>query len=180
MDIKFTFSYVFDNHLAGISKDISLTEIDAALKHMEQFWNDNHTNFESFFKERFGLSFTETQIMCYLNTKASFSEPLSICIEDYKDMEDNLIHELMHVILTQNAFARTKAWQDMMDSYKKYDFLTRVHIPIHAMHAVFAYEFCPNRLPHLVKYSTHESYKKSWDIVKERGAHVIVQELFTV
>ncbi len=120
------------------------------------------------------------KLTVYVNTEASFSEPLAIKIEkDIDDNIDNLTHELIHVILTHNFKKIEKKWITLMQKYEKEKPLTRRHIPIHAIHLKVAGQlgFGKDRIDRIKTYSKNPAYLQSWKIVNKESADRIIQLL---
>lgn len=134
---------------------------------MSEFWKENGEAIEQTVIEITGLSFVENSIKCYLNTQFSISDPLSLKIENIEDMKDNLIHELIHVLFTQNEFGKTEKWQNLMEMYKNEEGLTKVHIPVQRIHYLITKKLFPTRLTAIVEYTRHSAYIKAWNLIKD-------------
>jgi hypothetical protein len=87
--------------------------------------------------------------------------------EEMEDMQNNLIHELIHVLLTQNKIGTTEKWKSVMEKYKNEPQLTKVHIVIHKIHHELARAVFPERIESIKNYSVMPEYVKSWHIVLE-------------
>lgn len=119
------------------------------------------------------------------------SDPLVINFKDYpKETMSTLIHELIHVLLTDNTVLSLKGDERdfrLADEWEKLfgfgdDFDALVHVPVHAIHRKI-YETVLNN-PKMVdadreemNQNNAESYIKSWEYVKNEGADVIIEKL---
>lgn len=175
MKIDFKFTNQYEYTLNPDSK-VSDRIVSRAINAMEQFWSDNSGKIQFALREITGLSFDNKTIPCYLNSKTSLSDPLSIKIEKVGDMQDNLVHELIHILLTQNyeKVVFKKKWDFFWESFKDEVPSCRSHIMVHAIHFLVLSRIKPSRLKRIVEYSKHKSYVRSWKIVRTIGARNIV------
>ena len=182
MQIKFKFSLPYERALMLYqAKPASLESfivekrkiIESRIKSLEKFWTKK---VQFAIEETVGLKFKEN-VVCYLNSARNISDPLSIKIEDLKDMQDNLIHELIHVILTQNNVSQKKGWKLLQEKYKNENPITRGHILVHAVHEVVTKKIRKGRLKRIKAYSKNPNYKNSWRIVKKEGAENLLNFL---
>ncbi len=168
MDIKFTYSPQYDFGYKGEKSPVLLKR----LKTLQNYWDTKKTWIEALFEGYTNLSFKKKQITCYLNHTESFSNPLSLKIESESDMRDNLIHELCHVILTQNNIGDTKKWKTLQKDYKSESDTTRSHILVHALHALIT----PERLKQIKSYSQKRDYIRSWKIVEKESPKELIKQ----
>ncbi len=179
MDIKFTFSNQHQNAIAPKDSVPTMSKINNVIDRMTDFWADYGTRIESEIKNISGLSFKEKSITCYLNTKLSYSNPLTIKIEGHKDMVDTLVHELIHQLFRQN-YEVNKSFQKNWDRYfnaeyfKNETFTTKAHILLNSIHLILCKKLFPKRVNNIKKYSTQKDYVRAWEIVKKFGAGLIV------
>lgn len=160
MDITFKYSYPFQSSLSSESGDFPVYELQS----MKDFWAIKGQEIVDSLKEITGLSYIEKSLTCYLNFQFSVSDPLCLKIEDIKDMEDNLVHELIHVLLSQNEIGLTQKWKDLMEKYKEESQLTKVHIIIHRIHYLLAQRLFPERINLIQIYSQKPAYKRAWEL----------------
>lgn len=158
MDIRFTHT------------DINIE--DSKCEAMSFFWKRFGHQIEEVLFEFTGLSFLEESVTCNLNTARSFSSPLSLKINSTpRYMENDLIHELIHVLFTQN-YEHNPHFKDKWDAYWKLypdeSRLTKSHIPVHAIHFLVMKKIFPRRF--IAYDSRMKDYVKSWDIVIAEGA----------
>ena len=167
MDIKFTFSIPYQKSLSD-KEVVFPTEI---LEQMDAFWKENKEIIQSGLEQITGLQFNPEKITCYLNTEFSISDPFSLRIEDIEDMKDNLIHELIHILMTQNEFSKSKRWKDLMDYYKDESPATKVHIIVHRVHYILYHtRLRRDRIQNITGYSERDAYVRAWQIaVDERN-----------
>ena len=166
MKIQFIFSNIYENVIS--KKPITPEKALKARLIIERAWKKEGKKIIHSLEKITGLCFQKDEL-CYLNSKASFSQPLSIKIEDSKTMLDNLTHELIHVLLTQNYGKIERPMKLFHTKWEKYNFTTRIHILVHAIHLELAEQIFPNRTKHIVGYSTNRNYRTSWEIVMKYG-----------
>jgi hypothetical protein len=129
-----------------------------------------------------GLRWKEKKIICYcIGQGIPFSDPLTMPVSRPKTyFIDTLIHELIHQLMTQeNNLNKSKnAWSYFFKKYKKEEYNTIIHIPLHAIHShIFHKFFSQKRLNHDYKYIKRlPAYKRSWDTVKKEGYQNIIKE----
>lgn len=169
MDIRFIFSPQYENVLNPDGKNSREALAYPRISALKKFWSTTGEDIEFAFMKATQLSFEPDAIKCYLNSKASLSDPLSLRIENITDMRDNLIHELAHVILTQNNIGKTKGWKKLQEDFKDESPITRTHILVHAIHLIITKQLFPRRKKAIENYSIHPAYKRSWEIVNEEG-----------
>ncbi len=110
-----------------------------------------------------------------------FSDPLTLPV--YKNKEyfiDVLTHELIHQLFMQkgNYEKSKKAWKHIHSKYKKESFVTRIHIPLYAIHS-YIYEklFNEKRIDRDMHRSKFfPDYKKAWGVVTKEGYEKIIEE----
>ncbi len=93
-------------------------------------------------------------------------------------MQDNLIHELIHVLLTQNISSIKKDIQAFHVKFTEFNFTTRIHILVHAIHLELAQTLYPSRVKAIQRYSKSKDYRTSWRVVRERGSGDIIGYIF--
>ena len=161
MKIDFIFSQPFNKALSIQEPVFPLKEIQI----MELFWKSEGKKIEKTLKQITGYSFTEKTVKCYLNPIFCVSDPLSLKIENVLDMENNLVHELIHVLLTQNEVGKTKGWKKLMKEYNYLPPVVKVHIAVHRIHYILCNKLYQNRLDSVIKYSKKPLYMKAWHYV---------------
>ena len=174
MKIKFIYSSLYEQRISGKKPAVPFDIAQTKLKKLDVYWKRHGKRIEQALYKVVGLKFKEDMI-CYINSQQTFSEPLSIDVSyEFEDIRDNLIHELIHVLLTQNISIMQKAMSSFHDEYKQYNFTTRVHIIIHAIHSKIADLIMPDRQSAIKNFSKHTDYVESWKIVDALGADRIV------
>ncbi len=179
MNITFKFSNVYDAALKNKSGDFILTweKAERKITMLEDFWQTYGNKIVTEFGRVTKLSFAAIPIPCYLNSAQSFSDPLTVRV--YKKDEytqDTLVHELCHVIMSQNNVGKTKAWQQLEEDYKDEPAVVRVHIVVHAIHQLVYKNIFPDRLNSIQTFAEALAYVRSWEIVKEVGAQKVVDK----
>jgi len=129
------------------------------------------------------LKFKDKKIPCYVVGRAiPFASPLTIPIykEEYNYFIDTLIHELIHILFTQEGnFNKAKmAWRYIFRKYKNETFDTKLHIPLHAIHThIYTIFFSKERLEHdILELFNLRAYRRSWEIVNRDGYKDILNE----
>lgn len=175
MDIRFIYSNQYEVTLnpKGQIQEVLTRE---KIKELGGFWKEYGEKIESTFKEISRLSFKSGLIKCYLNSTSSLSDPLSLKIEDTANMYDNLIHELSHIILSENNVGDTKGWKELQEDFKNEHPATRAHLLIHSIHSLITKKLFPQRMSHIENYSQWDSYKRSWEIVNQIGAQELIDK----
>lgn len=126
----------------------------------------------------YGVEFNRNIIDVYVSPwNMSISDPLILNLNRPPEVQvDTLIHELLHVLFTDNTSyclyePREKQlidhWRDMFGS--DLEFKTLVHIPVHAgLKALFLDTFGePMRLERdILRHQKNPAYKAAWDYVE--------------
>jgi hypothetical protein len=168
MYIKFTFSKPFQFSLTKTEVDFPAQKI----VEMNEFWASHGEDIQNALFNVTGCMFQSGSITCYLNSEFCVSDPLCLKIEGYEDMKDNLIHELIHVLLSQNNVGETSEWKALMEEYKDEPFPVRVHIAIHRIHYLVTKRLFPDRVGHIMSYSTKPAYVRAWKIATEQASKI--------
>jgi hypothetical protein len=93
-------------------------------------------------------------------------------------MKIDLIHELIHVILTQNYNSKSSIVSWIDENYFDEDRITRVHIEVHAVETgVLLSIGMEKELNDSIKRCKSKVYRRSWDIVDKEGWENIVRKL---
>lgn len=178
LQIKFEYSHIYETHLNPDAKLLPSAEIENKIAEINTFWLKNGENIGSAFREVTGLDFKRSSVICYLNSIKCFSNPLTLTIEDTLDTQDNLVHELIHVLLMDNEESFIDKWRAMFERYKDESQVTKTHIGVHAIHELVAAIICPHRLERIKSYSVLPAYIRAWEIVKKDGAENIASSIF--
>lgn len=178
MNIEIKYSHIYEQELNPEASALSHAKIDEAENALVEFWKKNGSSIKKTLEHVTGLSFHKAVIPVYLNSSKIFSDPLTLKIEDTRDMQDNLVHELIHVLLIQNKTGELPGWKTLMERYKEKEPAVKVHIVVHAIHILVAQTLFPDRIERIKSYSTFPTYRKSWEIVDELGASNVVKEIF--
>lgn len=128
-----------------------------------------------------GLPWRESHIYVYITSGVGwFSLPLTMSItKDIDFLFHTLVHEFIHRILSENEnwpLIKNK-WYGLMRKYRKEVSVTRIHIPIHAIHAHIYLKFFDRSTidTEIRKLSKTPDYVRSWDIVKKEGYENILK-----
>jgi hypothetical protein len=180
MKINFIYSNQYERSISNTdfwNKDLVAQQI----KVLERYWKLYGHKVEKALKDVTGLKFKTKEIKCYLNSQFSISDPLSIKMQlDFDDLKETFVHELIHVLLTDNYVGVSKKKWDSFykGKYQNETSLCRSHIAVHAIHLLVNRMLNPKREQMLITATKQEDYKRSWDIVFRDGPENIV-EMFT-
>lgn len=127
---------------------------------------------------RFDRAFKSKPIPVLLGNESK-SNPLTVKWEAPLDMADNLVHELIHVLFTQNYKRKAfkKKWDTYMKDLEDEPWKTRCHVAVHAVHLLYAKKVNSKRIKRIRTYSQHPDYLRSWYLVDMFGAQFIVDML---
>lgn len=189
MEIQFKFSRIYERTLQLYKPKVKAfsiddikerrKEIDNDISYLNAFWKKEKTGIVKALKNVTKLSF-KTDLICYLNSEISLSDPLSIKIENVTDMKNSLVHELIHSLLDQNNIGKTKGWEKLKEDFKKEKPLTQSHILIHAIHEEFCLKYNPSLLNRVFSYSKHPAYRRAWKIVRKLGAKNVINNYLII
>jgi len=184
--IVFRHSHAYDQVYRDISrvKDYPQEhEIVDCIRAVQKIWSRINKNILKEIEKITKLEFKEDKIVCYVVGKAiPFSDPLTIPIykEEHNYFIDTLIHELIHILFTQegNLIKAGHAWKYIFKKYENETFNTKIHIPLHAVHThIYNKFFSKERLEHdiIELYNLH-AYRRSWEIVNKEGYKNVIKE----
>ncbi len=158
-------------------------EIVSYIKNIQKIWAKLENKILKELENVSKLRFKEGKIICYVIGKAiPFSDPLTIPIykEEPNYFIDTLIHELIHILFTQegNLNKAKKLWRYIFRKYKNETFETKIHIPLHAVHThIYTVFFSMERLEHdIIELFNLRAYRRSWEIVNKDGYQNIINE----
>lgn len=161
------------------------TEVMAYLEQVKAQWKAIETAVLTELSRTTTLSWHDNIIPCYIvGSIIPFSDPLTITVyataPDYG--VDVLVHELIHQLFTQgdNLERASEAWKYIDETYSQESNITRIHIPLHAIHAhIYHTFFSEDRLNRDVEWISFEpDYKRSWEIVKQDGYKNIIDQFY--
>jgi len=153
------------------------------IKDVQKIWNKIGRKILIEMQRISKLRFNDNKIVCYVVGRAiPFADPLTVPIywKDHNYFIDTLIHELIHLLFTQegNLQKSKKSWGYIFTKYKNETFDTKIHIPLHAIHThIYTMFFSMERLEHdiIELYNLH-AYRRSWEIVNKDGYQKIIEE----
>lgn len=166
MKIHFKYSYPYNSILKSQEDDSFWNNLEITKKE----WESVDKKITSMIETVTGLKFQEDEIACYVNTKFSLSDPLTLKIEsDILNNIDNLSHELIHVILNQNYHDIKEKWNKLLNEFEEESFATKVHLYIHSAHLEIArmLNFSKERIENIKTYSKKTEYVRTWNIIEE-------------
>lgn len=156
-------------------------EYEVIAKNYREFWQPYEKRVLKAMTDVIGLEYKANTIDVYVAPWFyAFSDPLVIGVifDNQEKLVLNLTHELLHRLFMDNRSANDEHtienWEKL---FGKHDFVTLVHIPVHAMlHAIFIDEL---KKPDWLKHEkiSKDDYKKSWDYVQEHGYKEIIEKL---
>ncbi len=184
--IIFRHSHSYDiiyKDIARIKNYPTDKEVIEYIKNIKIIWNKINFKILKELENITKLKFQDPKIVCYVVGKAiPISDPLTIPIyrQEYNYFIDTLIHELIHILFTQekNLNRVKKSWRYIFSKYKNETFDTKIHIPLHAVHThVYRKFFSMERLEHdIVELFNLHAYRRSWEIVNRGGYLDIIKE----
>ncbi len=178
MNIKFKYSHHYEQCLNEKAVAIPRAEILAKISAMDRFWKLRGPATEKAFNDVTGLSFVKKEIVCYLNSGRTFSDPLTLKIENEESMQNNLVHELICVLLMDNEIGFTAGWETVLERFKNETAATKTQIGIYAIHLLAATKLFPEWIKNINSYPKSPDYEKSREIVDKTGADEIVRIIF--
>lgn len=174
MEIVFKYSKQLEERLNPGASLVPIQNIHTKLKELEAFWMESGSSIQIFLKKITGFDFKEVKIFCYLNTGYSFSDPLTIKMEDSQRMKDNLVHELIHQLFIQNNIPGTlfeEKWKKYWQAFPEEHSIVKSHVLLHSIHYLLAKELFDRDISF---DSKREAYVRSWQIVMEKGPKNII------
>ena len=202
--IGFTCSGIYDRQFAGLIKSYgkqrqdrverwfaalgskgypSSTKILKYLDIIKPLWHEHGNGILRELARATGLRWKAKEIPCYVVGRCiPFSDPLTMpAFEKCPDyFIDILTHELIHQLFNQegNQSRTQRARKYFDEKFKTESTITRIHIPIHALHAhVFLKFFDQARLRREVDLMRFfPNYMRSWRIVQRSGHQRIIQD----
>jgi hypothetical protein len=187
--ITFKYSYIYDHNwqewfrvYKKTPQKLTPKQIQEYIKKIEKLWPKEEMAILQELARVSKLKWKKKEIICYVVSDCRpFSDPLTL--PAYKNKEyfvDVLTHELIHQLFTQegNHKKAKEAWEYFHKKYKKESFITRIHIPLYAIHShVYKKLFNEERMErdmHWIKF--FPDYKKAWEIVKKEGYKKVLKE----
>lgn len=186
--IEFKYSWIYDEHWrAFYAKDKDYPDYKEIQKHIrkiEKEWRKDEEKILKELSQASGLKWQEKKVTCFIVGRCvPFSYPLTMPVYRKYPIDytvDVLTHELVHQLFIQgdNEKIADAAWKYFLRKYKKEEFNAVIHLPVHALHHhIFMKFFGKDRLEREIKtMSEFPDYKRSWDIVLEKGAENIIEE----
>ena len=197
MKIKFVWSWIYEQayHSLGVKSEKFDYEkysefIEKFVSQLRPLWEDREEDILKTISENIGLMWKENAIKCYV-VKRSYmfpiSDPLTIPIE-FEGEEifrlsqgryiSMLTHELIHNILIQNEEKTNRYFKEIFQRYPDEKFDTIIHLIIHAIHKkVLLNVFSEEELKKEIESNQfYPDYKRSWEIVQEKGEEFIIKE----
>lgn len=191
--VRFKFSWIYDQNYRkspGIQRWLkeqelnypSIDKIKAYIEKAERSWRPIEKKILSEQSKILGLPWHEKETVCYLvGVGIPFSDPLTISIIKRSEnaFVDVLTHEMVHQLFMQgnNYENSKKAWDYIYTKYKSESQVTKIHIPLHALHKhILLNFFDKKRFSNEMKSVKSPDYIRSWEIVERDGYEQILQE----
>lgn len=184
--ITFRYSWIYDGHAREYARSqkvkhiVSIATVQRFRERLERAWRPHERDVLHAIARVTGLPWGEREIMIYVRCRGrDFSDPLSI--RYHRSLiggVDVLTHELIHrnVAYTSHQQAMRRARNVLARRHRGESESTRIHILIHAVHAVvFRRCFSEARLRNEIRHmQSFEDYRRAWEIVQEEGAEEIL------
>ena len=187
--IIFKYSHIYDQNwqtwfkvYKKSSQKFSPRKVQSYMKAAEKVWRKYEKIILQELPRIIKLKWKEKKIICYVvGDCRPFSDPLTLPVYEDKGLFiDVLIHELIHQLFSQggNYKKAKKAWGHIYRKYKNESRLTRIHIPLHAIHwHVYKKIFNEKRLNRNINRSIpYPDYKRAWEIVEKGGYENVIKE----
>ncbi len=197
MKIDFVWSFIYEQviHNPRVDEKFDYEKyeefVNSFIKRIEPVWRKIEQNIFDYCEEITGLKWKKEKIPVYVIKISSImpiSDPLTIPIQFQSGKDifllsperfiDMMIHELIHNLLIQNDKEIGDYFGFILEKYKKEKFDTTIHLLVHAIHKkIFLKYFDEERLNNEIKMSSfYPDYKRSWEIVNEKGEDSIIRE----
>ncbi|MFH1503595.1 MAG: hypothetical protein ABIE36_02975 [Candidatus Diapherotrites archaeon] len=195
VNFVWSFIYEFAIHNTTVKEEFNYEEyenfINSFLNKIKPLWKKKEKEIFPYCEEITGLKWKKKEIPAYIIKISSLmpiSDPLTIPIQLESENRTNslspdrfidmLIHEIIHNLFIQNEKETGDYFDFIMKKYKDEDFDTSIHLLLHAIHKkIFLKYFGKERLEEEIEMNSfYPAYKKSWEIVNERGEDDIIQE----
>ena len=181
MKVLFRRSSLYDQALKREKKFSKAPKDEILYAHMrkiEKEWTKHSGKILKELSKITKLKWREKEIVAYVTWGViPYSNPLTL---NLRSDIDTLTHELIHRILSEwgNWQLIKKSWIGLMKKYKTESQTTRVHIVVHAIHALLLKKlFGEKRLKKEKKTVRDPQYIRSWEIAERNGYENIVKEL---
>lgn len=167
----------------------SIEEIKKRIKSLQDSWDNIKSDVLKEISGIYNLDWQEKKIICYITgVGRPISDPLTIGLwkdswRDNAGLIDNLVHELLHQIQSQNISKITSWFREyLMEKYVNETRTTRSHILLHAVHKqIYEKFFDITRLQKdIEKCKKHPDYNRAWEIVEKEGAKNIIKKFHEV
>jgi hypothetical protein len=202
--IRFTYSAIYDQQVSGLMRSYRQKRRDRVecwfgalgsrgypspikilnyLNIVKPLWQEHGNRVLRELARATSLRWQAKEIPCYVVGRCiPFSDPLTMPVfekcPDY--FIDILTHELIHQLFDQegNGNRTERARKYLDEKFKTESPITRIHIPIHALHAhILLTYFDEARLRREVDLMRFfPNYKRSWSIVQRAGHERIIHD----
>jgi len=196
-EVDFVWSFIYEQIIHNPTVDERFDSeryekfVNSFIKKIKPIWKKLEQEIFDYCKKITGLKWKKDNIVVYVIKISSImpiSDPLTIPIQFQSEKEifsltpekfiDMMIHELIHNLFIQNGEEIGNYFEYILRKYKKEDFDTAIHLIVHAIHKkIFLKFFSRERLNKEIKdCSFYPPYKRSWEIVNEKGEDRIIEE----
>jgi len=187
--VIFVYSWIYDKNWSEWIKVYkkkkkksypSIKKVQNYIKRIEKVWRKEEKSILKELSKITKLQWKEKEIKCYIVGRCiPFSYPLTMRVykKDYRFV-DVLTHELIHQLFIQNSEKTQKAWPHIKRKYRNKPFITKIHIPLHAIHMhIYMKLFDKKRLnADITACRKAKEYKISWEIVQKEGYQNIIDD----
>lgn len=177
--IEFVYSWIYDYiwrvRLADEHSKHGYPPPSQTVAEMEKkatAWEGRSKTILSEIVEASGLRWREKSIKCYcVGSAVGISDPLTLTPhKSNEEFTDNLTHELIHQILTQNRDRLGKINRNINENYQAESRVTRNHILVYAVESkVHLGLSSKKRFDRKMARIREESHKRAWELVNKEG-----------
>lgn len=190
--MKFIYSPIFDERIKntpGVKRILerdkrnypSKNKINRIIKELDIFWNKKGNKILKKISEITNLDWNILELRCNIvGIQRPISEPLIIGIYHLKNFEeiiDVLIHELIHIIQTENK-ELLRDWSKYVgENYHNEKFNTQAHISINSIQWVLYKKMSlEGRIEKIIsRDSGDKEYLRSWEIIRNETPEKLVR-----
>ncbi len=186
--VEFRFSEPYERILGQYeygNKEVPVKSFEAYISRIEPVWRKIEKKCLTYMSQVTKLKWEEDKIKCYImNGKQPFSDPLTIGTYEEPMFIECLIHELIHVLLSQkiNEDKELKYLEHTKKKYPNHSNLVYDHILLYAVFEKLHQEIFNRKdiLKSEYENSISNDYKIAIKIVIDGGSDEIIEEFLKI